>query len=213
MGPSFLTSSRIEPKITIEFQSLSELQDIESALQKIKSGRNGHHILSEVARVTTHEKNVLIRSSKTQPSETGGELTDLQENRFRLNMDSEDADYMKKLIEVASNGEGVRSVITYNPTVSVLIDRHQNSWVAKNGEQAFISLAHELVHSFYLLTGTSKATGLSSVYDIEKSQLDEENRATGTGNYFGSTFSENGVRQDHGLPLRASYFTKNDFEP
>jgi len=213
MSPTFERASRIEPKIKISFENLRQLQDIESALEMIKSGQNGARILSEIARVSTGEKNLLIMDAGNGASETGGELTPVQESRYGLNLNtSPHQQYMKKLLEVSSNGEGAKSIIFYNPNISVGIDNDDHSWVVKTRKEAFVSLAHELIHAFHVMNGTSKAAGLNAIMNKNSPQKEEEDRATGIGRYAGSTFSENGVRADHDLPLRASYFTKNGLE-
>jgi len=169
--------------------------------------------LKEIADMSTYEKSVLILVDDNSNSETGGELTYSQMKRFNVDPEDNQHEYRKKLVDEATNGKGVRPVVYYNPLEAIEIDRMNNSWAVRNSKLSYVTLAHELVHALHLMKGDSLSQGMNRMKDdpnIESN--DEEYRATGINQYSGSKKSENGVRSDHGLPLRASYFTLNELE-
>ncbi len=76
--------------------------------------------------------------------------------------------------------------------------------MVENEDLDFVSLAHEMVHGYRILKGTFTG-GQTNRYFPSTPAATEEARAVGIGKYSGESFSENGVRQEHGLPLRAYY--------
>jgi len=210
MSYTWSRPSKIEPSFTLYFDTEKQLNAAESALEKIKSGKNGSRIINEIARFSNRDKALEIMVSDEGHNETGGDLTYTQQKKYNLDFHTDFSEYKSKVVELASNGEGVKPLVYFNPNVSVIIDKEERSWVVKDTRDAFTSLAHELIHAYHLVKGTSKSTANEAVYDAHGSQLEEEDRAVGAGAYWGNTFSENGVREDHGLPLRAEYFTQNE---
>ncbi|NIG12926.1 hypothetical protein F3J37_01600 [Pantoea sp. Al-1710] len=210
MSYNWSRPSKIEPKVTLYFDTEKQLIAGESALEKIKSGKNGSNILNEISRLSDRENKIDIMISDNDDNETGGELTYSQAKKYNLDYFEDVTSYRNKVIELGSNGTGVKPIIYYNPNVSIIVDKDERSWVIKDSRDAFTSLAHELIHAYHLMKGTSKASAFNDVYNNSTSQLEEEDRAVGTGGYWGNKFSENGVREDHGLPIRAEYFTQNE---
>lgn len=199
--------SHIEPKFNIFFDHNLEYEATESAIAKIKSGKNGSQILQALKENMNHENQLDILVDIHSLTETGGELTASQEKKYHI--DRSDPAYREKVLHLGSNGFGVRPVIYYNPLRYIEIDRHNRSWQTDNEHKAFVSLAHEMVHALHLINGTTKAEGKDKVHDLESSQMEEEERAVGIGYYSNNNLSENGVRRDHRLRLRASYYTQN----
>jgi hypothetical protein len=65
---------------------------------------------------------------------------------------------------------------------------------------AFVSLAHELIHAFHLVSGNRYADSVDGV-------LREELYATGLGPYADTRISEAAIRKEHGHPLRTFYYS------
>ena len=199
--------SQVEPKFTVFFDHNAEYDATEFALKKIKSGQNGSSILRALTSGMTKDNALTIMVDIHSDSEAGGELTLSQSKKYSLNLG--DDGYVDKVIHLVKNNIPVKPVIYYNPINSVVSDRHNRSYLIRNEETAFISLAHEMIHAFHLMRGTSKSEGIDRTHDSTSTQLEEEERAVGIGKYHGALFSENGVREDHGIRLRASYFTQD----
>lgn len=96
------------------------------------------------------------------------------------------------------NGIGAPSVIKWDPKTTETPDGARPPWVA---------LAHELIHCYHNLRGTSHliATATSSTDDEKK--LDEM-RVVGLRGYEMEPICENRIRKEHGVALRVSYYGK-----
>ena len=199
--------SQVEPKFTVFFDHDIEYEATEYAIEKIRSGRNGSCILNALTSEMTPNNALTIMVDVNSNSEAGGELTLSQSKRYGLNLG--DDGYIDKVKHLVKNNIPIKPVIYYNPINAVVSDRHNKSYLIRDEERAFISLAHELIHAFHLMKGTSKSEGIDRTHDVTSTQIEEEERAVGIGKYQGALFSENGVREDHGIRLRASYFTKD----
>jgi len=115
--------------------------------------------------------------------------------------------------ESASNGVGTDSDISFNPT------EKQDIRVSEEGEKTmyeispnFIMLGHELIHAKDHFNGTLNKTEAEHSYsDLKGIRLIEthpksEFRASGFPGFVGKDgYSENNIRKEHGLKLRASY--------
>jgi len=156
-----------------------------------------------------HENQLNIMVDCNSNSEVGGELTQSQSKKYSLNIGDEG--YLDKVTDLVKSNVGIKPMIYYNPLFYVFSDQNNKSWLIKDKKNAFISLAHEMIHAFHLLNGTSKSQGINSTYDATSTQLEEEERAIGIGKYQGSLFSENAVRIEHEISLRTSFFTENAY--
>jgi hypothetical protein len=70
---------------------------------------------------------------------------------------------------------------------------------------AFVSLAHELVHALHSLSGDWIWHD-----DHAKAKMIDEARAVGAGKYARTRISENAIRREHGLALRAYHTNPGD---
>lgn len=89
----------------------------------------------------------------------------------------------------ASDRTGTVVAVQYTNAVFKMVDDELTP--------SFIVLAHELIHAYHYLAGHRMSE-----------RLDEENRTTGTGQFVGvlePLVTENRIREEAGLPHRASY--------
>lgn len=91
-------------------------------------------------------------------------------------------------------GAGNSAEICYNPFISY----SANTGIGVE-TPAFVALAHELCHAYHSLSGNAKAY-----------PMPEEAWTVGAGRFAHVEISENGVRADHGIPLRTYYNTPGD---
>jgi hypothetical protein len=68
---------------------------------------------------------------------------------------------------------------------------------------AWVSLAHELIHGFHLMSGDAELTSVKGV-------VREELYTTGVGVYANTRISDNAIRKAAGLPLRPCYYQGRD---
>ncbi|MBL8896032.1 MAG: hypothetical protein JNM84_00310 [Planctomycetes bacterium] len=66
----------------------------------------------------------------------------------------------------------------------------------------FVALAHELIHCYHNLRGTSTLTG------GEQKKVEDEMRVTGLRGFEQEPISENRIRKEHNVAYRTSYFGK-----
>jgi len=207
--------SAVSPVFSIAFEHEHQFQAAESALRKIRSGPNGSRIIYEIERATTMDKQpmILVESDPNEESASVGYLTESQLRKHKFQgHDHSDRNYGMTVSHYSSNGEGVRPVIHYNPEDAIMVDSLGEPYSVKNKSLAFVTLAHELIHTYHQMKGTSIEG------DVDKSALEDDNhlreemRAVGYATYANSLFSENGVRQDHGLPIRKQYFEIQELE-
>ena len=99
------------------------------------------------------------------------------------------------------NGAGTGAVVTWN---------HRD--VGQDGRPGFIALAHELVHALHYVEGSCYRAATGSVTDQGNSGImEEEMRTVGCLRYAGESPSENAIRGEHNVPLRANYSATMSF--
>jgi len=210
--------SRLIPEIKIQTRSMEELVHIESALSTIYSGLCGRELLTRIQTLSTHGRHVQIMTYDRENA-VAGKLTHSQIQRFKVDRNPENEAHFNKMIELArikpdgSNNEGIVGIVKININKGIILDKDGFPVFANGGrELGFISVAHELVHAYNMMNGTYRG-GYSFddlLYEGSEMRL-EEDRAVGVGLFNDSAISENGVRYDHGLPLRASYLTREQY--
>jgi len=200
--------SNVEPNFAIFFESENAYLATENALNKIKSGRNGAQIINNIINAQTSEKYVQIRATYDDEitNSTFVRLTGSQMNNYTKTLIPDTLPYNREAYKFATNGEGVRPIVFYNPSHSISINAAGEPKSANDASQSFVALAHELVHAYHIIKGDSFGSDpRTSAYDDDE-HLREEVRAIGFNMYSNNPISENGVRQDHNLPIRKFYF-------
>jgi hypothetical protein len=86
----------------------------------------------------------------------------------------------------ACNGIGCVSAITWNANVIVTPD---------GARPSFIGLAHELIHAYYSLLGDGTMNTKAEEYSTVGLASHQSTRE----------FTENAIREEHGLPIRMTY--------
>ncbi|NIG12923.1 hypothetical protein F3J37_01615 [Pantoea sp. Al-1710] len=207
--------SKLIPEIKIHTGSIEELIHIESSLTKINSGPCGHELLKRIKMLSTHGRHVQIMTHDRENG-VGGMLTHSQIQIHKVNRNSDSDEHFNKMLELArikpngDNNEGVVAIVKININKGIMLDQDGFPTYLNSGkEMCFVSLAHELVHAYNLMNGTYRGGySFDQLFDENSDMRLEEDRAVGVGIYKGSGISENGVRYDHHLPLRASYLTR-----
>ncbi len=99
-------------------------------------------------------------------------------------------------------GAGSPALVCYNPNFNYSTALEQLICLAT---PSFVALAHELVHALHIVNGKvwrpdDSAGGFDERKEMET--MVEEARTVGCGKYAGRRTTENGIRAEHGLPLR-----------
>ncbi|NIG12927.1 hypothetical protein F3J37_01595 [Pantoea sp. Al-1710] len=220
--PQSIQHSLVVPQFTILSASKKHHEVTEAALARIKSGQNGRNLLSAICQILNHnpDKRLYIDcANHEQGSFVQGRLTDSQVRRFRVSDNPDDPKHEQAMLHLRAPkpdntpGEGVNPIVRFHPDEAVWTDAMNIGHSVLDPRISFITLAHELVHAFHLLNGTSLATLRDHIWIDGSGQRLEENRAVGSEEFAGNPFSENGVRADHGIPLRASYLLAEHIAP
>jgi len=95
----------------------------------------------------------------------------------------------------ACNGVGSVSGIRWDPKSTDTPDGARPPWVG---------LAHELIHCYHNLRGTSHLLGQGTMSTEDMKKLDEM-RVVGLRGYEMEPICENRIRREHGIALRKSY--------
>lgn len=166
-------------------------------------------MLDEIRKSSGGEKSLKINvvgiDSAARPA-----LTEKQAELYKLSASEFDRANNVQAVKLASKkslgrkGEGTSVSLDWNPRQALAIDAAGRPTEIVDEATAFASLAHELVHGYRIIKGTFTG-GTSDRYEPSSAAADEEDRAVGTGKYADQSLSENGIREEHGLPIRKFY--------
>lgn len=207
--------SNVVPEIRIQTRSRQELEEVESHLRKIASKPNGLELLWRIKHLSNDGRHLQII---TYDGDNGvaGRLTERQLKATNASENPDDHNHVSLMYAFSrirpdnTNNLGVIGTIKYNLKQGVELDRYGfptgfNDFKETN----FVSLAHELVHAYHLMNGTYFTSDpIATVAIANSSMRQEEDRAVGVGRFIGSRLSENGIRIEHNLPLRAHYLSR-----
>jgi len=205
-----IARSHAAPFINIRYETKAELRKTESALSKLDMGPNGNLLMYELSRLTKNGKTLtIVASNKT----TTGAMTTLTKSQIRRFGVSE-SEYDLEHNEIANNlaqkgrfgrkGEGTSAIVRWNPSLAVNVDNEGIHTLVNDEKEAFISLAHELIHGYRMMKGTYTG-GEGDRYKEGTRAQKEEARAVGFGLHTKRSFSENKIRHEHNINLRAKY--------
>lgn len=197
-------------EISIKADDKAGLEKAETALCKLVCQPNGSRLLAEVGRLSKNGRSLSINvigahlDSAARPA-----LTAKQAKAHNLPNNDLDRDHNDKATELASKkglfkGKGTSAVIDWNLAQYPDIDHAGKPRIVLDEENAFVSLAHEMVHGYRMMKGTFTG-GTSNPRTLGTPAAREEDRAVGIGKYANEPLSENGVRLEHGLPRRNQY--------
>jgi len=210
------TASSAAPFININYHHVMDYEATDSALAKIKSLPSGQNLLNTINYVTTEDKKMMIAVHDDQITATCGYLSKSQIVGYGVNPEIRSEEHqtaVKLLSTMSKNGqgnEGVPVVVTYSPRRNIDIDYEGYPVEGSNPSEAYVGLAHELVHGMHMMNGTSYSSQLDDVWHQGTGQRKEEERAVGIGQFTREPFSENSIRREARLPIRASYFQRDN---
>ena len=201
--------SQVEPHFAIFSDSENARIAAENALAKIKSGRNGANLINSIVNVQTPEKYVQIRATYDERETNGtlARLTQSQMNNYTKDLKPDTLPYNREAFKNATNGEGVRPVVWYNPNHTVHVNSQgEPKLVYNDPSQSFVGLAHELVHAYHMIKGDQYGSDPRTSAHDDDEHFRDEVRAVGFSIYSNNPLSENAIRADHNIPLRQGYF-------
>ncbi|PIF22273.1 MULTISPECIES: M91 family zinc metallopeptidase [Pantoea] len=207
-----LTSrSSFAANIVIDASSAEDIKEVDFKLKQIASKSVGHGLLKDIAAMSSQEKFVVITVNRNKPTSVHHTLSGPKYFKLVTGKDPRvknklNVGVFSKPSPDGTHGEGSSANISFNPDVSIYVDEHGNPYAAKTGEESFIGLAHELIHTLYMMNGMWLGGQRVDTYLTEdKGVREEEDRAVGLGEYQNEKYTENKIRQEHNLPLRSSY--------
>ena len=109
-----------------------------------------------------------------------------------------------------ANGGAIKEFVAGSGSAAIVGFNHKDNGI--DGRPTFIALAHELVHAHHYLHGMCYRGIADMIMDGGNTGImEEEMRTVGFGRYSDEVPSENKVREEHGVALRASYSPNQDF--
>lgn len=205
------------PFISINYEHSRDLDHAESALQTIKSKPVGKNLLLSLLYLSNEDRRVIIVVKGQLTDGTSSFPSQSQLRRFNVANNPGDRLYQtlsNMMSTVNPNGqpsEGCSAVVQFNPYNSIHIDNEGYPVPVSTTQHNFVSLAHELIHALHTMNGTAlnRDSIASDVFYRGSGTRREEERAVGLGRFEREAISENKIRQEHGLRIRRSYFTKD----
>jgi len=208
------SKSTVAPFIDIRGESQEEINQAESALKRIKSGRNGSELLKRLDNLSNGDRKITIEVDDSTSSCNVPFLTKSQLKKY--NIDPEDLEASNhKATELSlkkgflRNGEGVSSLVKFNPDYFVRVREDGTHLYTIEKNSSFVMLAHELVHAYRNMKGVSIGLDRSERPGVREAK--EERRVMGTDEFSNERISENGIRKDHGIHLRKQHQTEHDW--
>lgn len=173
---------------TRETDSKSFVQKVIAALETIYSKPVGKKLLNEiVARVGKQKFGYTVCiMPQTSVKQSFGLIRWRKYEKGSVTITGSDSD-------ASTPGVGAVSCIRWDPV-------HYNT--PDGSRPPFIGLAHELIHCYHNLRGTS------TLVRGEEGKKEDEMRVVGLRGYENEPISENLIRREHQLPYRTSYYQR-----
>jgi len=211
-----IQNSYFSKNILIESDSENDAKKVNEALKQINASSTGANLLKQINDLSINGKMVIIKIVDNHESSTRPKLTEQQCTKHKVTNNHFDSNHNKIAANLAEKksvikkGEGTSAFVVWNKTEYLSIDGLGFPTVVKNETLSFITLVHELIHAYRILKGTYSGS-YGDVKDPTSPKADEEFRAVGIRGHENKKFSENTVRRDHDLPIRAHYFSSQTF--
>jgi len=208
------SKSNIAPFIEITGQSQEEINKVESALERIKSGKNGNELLKRLNNLSNDERKISIDVDESRSSYCIPFLTSSQLKKYNIDPDDlVSSNHKASEISIKKgflrNGDGVSNVVKFNPDYFVRVNEDGTHLYTIEKNSAFVMLAHELIHAYRNMRGVSYGNDGEDTPGIMEAK--EERRVIGTDEFSNESISENGIRKDHGIHLRKQHQSEHDW--
>ncbi|NIG12910.1 hypothetical protein F3J37_01680 [Pantoea sp. Al-1710] len=205
-----ISRSQIAPHINIHYENPHRYMQAESALRMINHGVVGRKLIEEIKNFSTEGKALSIEVNNQLMTAAYPMLTESQIKKFGVSA----SDFNEEHNEVANalankkrfgrKGEGTSSIIKWNPSVALHVKSNGKIIGTNDERESFISLAHEMIHSYRMMKGTYLVDG-SDRYNEGTNSAEEEARAVGLGKHANHEITENKIRVEHGFQQRMKY--------
>ncbi|MFC6838667.1 XopG/HopH/AvrPtoH family type III secretion system effector [Xanthomonas theicola] len=190
--------------------------EVESSLNRLRSGPSGNNLLDELRNFESRNKRVTIERDNSDDPGARPCLTEKQQKKYgrdRVNDPSVTNTLITKsrnFLGIKKNGKGTSVTVKWSPNLGFKTDEEGMAQPDhSNPESAFVILGHELIHAKHMMQGTHK--GLSGhKYAAGTPAAKEEWRAIGLGKYEGRETSEYSICDEHGITRRSAYPGFND---
>ncbi|PPC63836.1 hypothetical protein C1Y41_04115 [Pantoea sp. ICBG 1758] len=206
-----ITKSNVVQGVMIQHRDQHDFAQVESMLAKIASKGAGRSLLVNIQKSLRNGRTITIKTNRQQSFSAFAMLTKYQNinpfNQNRLSTQNLVRAFGLSSIKGGRPTEGTSAVVEIDPNASLQLNRYGVPTQYKYGTQnTFLSLAHEMIHALNILQGKRLGQAFENVRDSASKKLEEEMRTVGLGKYAGRILSENSIRKEHNMPLRAAYF-------
>ncbi|NIG12916.1 hypothetical protein F3J37_01650 [Pantoea sp. Al-1710] len=192
--------------IKINAPNVDAYNDVNLALYRIKHTNAGRSLLNKIEKYSKNGKEVeIMYRTITDLTHTVPTLTPKQAEKLQLHPTPFHQMSVSRAAQFArqgrlSKGDGASAVIMLNPFSQNLDNPHGNPHFNAPGNENYdSSLSHQLVRAMHIVRGSSLDD--NSIEGRER----EMERAMGVREFEGEAISENMIRMELGLPVRASY--------
>ena len=203
-----IVNSEVVPNFSINYDEFTHPEGhvkVDNALTMLASKANGLSLLEALNNNCSSSKGRAVEIKLiTGQSKTAAFLTYEQRQKYNISKDDIDLNNSKAIEVLHKKGKGTSATISWDPEVALDMDEHGYPSLVYNAEKSYLVLAHELVHAHRILKGTY--TGGKGDRQVSSTPAGkEELRAVGLGKYKHEKISENGIRAEHGEPIRKHY--------
>jgi len=208
-----ITTSHNFRHINIVHNGAEDFIQVESDLNKINEFPTGRKLIAKIMDKTVNGKSLLIMINNQPSSSTLPVLTEKQKKRYNITSNKYDIEHNAKAIKLTHKrfgflpNEGTSVMLEYNPNIAVTTDKNGVPSVVIDRKEAFICLAHELIHAYKIMKGTNLGRSMDPSSKDYESYRDEL-KTIGLGKYQSHRFTENNIRKEQGLNPRNEYYLK-----
>jgi len=196
--------------LVIEYSGINGLNSLSRAISKIKSKPIGNALISEIEALGQQGKAIKISIVRYETNSSRAMLTSNQAEELDVPDDEDDvmnnlhAYHLSTRLIDGIDAAGTNAALKWNPKVSSILDRLGRLKRDFNANNAYIALAHELIHAYHILKGSALIDTIDDQIRTGTAGETEEKRVIGLGDYSTERFTENKIRAEHNLRPRTS---------
>ncbi|NIG12915.1 hypothetical protein F3J37_01655 [Pantoea sp. Al-1710] len=201
---TMIQPASVSPGITIKAENQHDFNEVNNSIARIKNTQTGKTLLDQIESFVRYKsgKHVVVNSSAWNITNTYAFLTPAQaiKHGYEKERTSQDALDCAKSIAINGRimkGEGTSASISINPFIDNLGSNQLNNVGQVTEQNLDGALSNQLIKAMHIVRGSSLDDGTAW------GRENEELRSLGTAKYPEETITENNIRLQLGMPMRA----------